>query len=569
MMSKLSLSSIAKYLLVMVMGGMAISCSQEPQQESIVETQEETREPITFNVTAEGMSRGSIMTTDAFKTFDLYAVDSEGTVVINKAEFTKDASGSFSTTKSFFWTGHDVTFYAYTTNVAGDCGVSFDLDKCALSYTMPTDVEAQPEIFVATTTQKSGSVSITFKRALALVQFSVKGADGYAIKEVSLSNFVASGTYDFTDWNLDAVSSSSYSPGIDTTVVPTGEELKITNNTGYLMVIPQAVNNLKIVAEDTEGNEKEYVLDATWVAGNKYNYTVDAEKIIASNTMDFDIDEDDIDLDLKDGDSVTLSIDADDATWESSDPSVAIVDKDGNITAVGAGMTTITITFTVNGVEVTLSITIQVSGDTSGGGITEEEDDDDIAYGELYVGNYICSDGTIVLNNTSNAIGYIYYINVADGYALALDLGGATKDTTWCNSSNYSSATDVDCGYYNTQEAKGYSDACSNCWNKGEVEALLDADDETKGHWYLPAKNELDRVGEYGDPEDSNSNDHFGIYNLYSDVGLGFGSINSLWSSTEISSTAVYYLSSGSENCSSYSKTPSYGVPGYIAVIRF
>lgn len=553
------------------MGAMAVSCSQDPQVLGEVEPQEETREPITFNVTTEGVTRGEIMSTSTFDSFMMYAVDSQGTKVIDGALFTKGTDGSFSTATTFYWTGFDVTFYAYATNVDGDSGVTFN-DDYTLSYTMPENVEKQPDLFVAVTTVNGGSVSIKFTRALSVIQFSAKGADGYNIADVAISNFATSGTYDFASWELGSVDTKSYTAGIDTTVEPTSSGAVITNSTGYMMVIPQTVDDLTIVAEDAEGYDREYVLNATWANGYKYNYTVDSEAISSSYTMDFDIDEDDIDLTLNDGDSVTLSVGVDGAMWESSNEDVAIVDDEGNITAVGEGTATITITFTVNGVEVTLKIVIVVTGGSgSEGGSEEPEDEGKFDYGELYVGNYICSDGTITLNEASNAIGYIFYINEAEGYALAIDLDGVTKCSYWCNSTSASGDynDDYDCGYYNTYEAKGYSSACLGCWNKGEVEALMDPNDETKGQWYLPAKYELDTIGEYGDSHYVSGSTYYGMYNMYQEVNSNFGSITTLWSSTEVSSTNVYGLSITSETSSSSSKTPTSGTAGYSAIIRF
>ncbi len=248
---------------------MAVTASCNQEMESVAPV--ETREPITFNVTNETVTRGEIAT--SISSFNVYAyeTDDASNVIIDNAEFTKNEAGVWSTDAMFYWTGNEITFCAY---VPSD---NFTQSGTTLTYTMPSDVTDQEDLMVAKDVKSTGSVSFSFERIMALVKFSVKG-DGADVASVTLSGVADRGNFDMAtlSWSLSSASTTTYAAGIGSA----DANGQITNSTGYLMVLPQTVADLAIEAENTNEDSKTYDLeDVEWVAGNLYNYTIDTDGI--------------------------------------------------------------------------------------------------------------------------------------------------------------------------------------------------------------------------------------------------------------------------------------------------
>ncbi len=259
----------------------AVSCNQEIE---MVAPSDDLREPITFNVTNETVTRGAIAT--SISEFCVYAYETENTsnVVIDNAHFTKNESGVWSTDVMFYWTGNEITFCAY---IPSD---NFTQSGTTLTYTMPTDVTAQQDLMVAKDAKATGSVSFSFARIMSLVKFSVKG-DGADVESVTISGLKDAGSYDMATaaWDLGDVSTSVFEAGIGAADETTGQ---ITNSTGYLMVLPQTVAQLQIIAENSNENSKDYdISDVVWAAGNLYNYTIDSDGIDPEDTTGGDEDD--------------------------------------------------------------------------------------------------------------------------------------------------------------------------------------------------------------------------------------------------------------------------------------
>ncbi len=233
---------------------------------------DELREPITFNVANEIVTRGEIAT--SISSFNVYAYETDdvSNVIIDNAHFTKNEAGVWSTDVMFYWTGNEITFCAY---IPSD---NFTQSGTTLTYTMPTDVTAQQDLMVAKDAKATGSVSFSFARIMSLVKFSVKG-DGADVESVTISGLKDAGSYDMATaaWDLGDVSTSVFEAGIGAADETTGQ---ITNSTGYLMVLPQTVAQLQITAENSNEKSKDYDLsDVVWAAGNLYNYTIDTDGI--------------------------------------------------------------------------------------------------------------------------------------------------------------------------------------------------------------------------------------------------------------------------------------------------
>ncbi len=267
MKTKFTLLKRAMAMLSLVVA--TVSCSQEGELESV--TPNETREPITFNVTNDTATRGAIAT--SISSFKVYAVDSEtNSVVINNATFTK-VDGVWSTDATFYWSGNEITFCAY---VPSD---NFTQSGTTLKFSMDADVEDQEDLMVAKDVKSTGSVSFSFERIMSLVKFSVKGEDedAYVVESVTMSGVADAASFDMATGEWGPVSTSGASFAAD--VVDSGSEGQITTSTGYLMVLPQT-SDITITAVNSNGTPKEYELtDEEWVAGNLYNYTIDRDGI--------------------------------------------------------------------------------------------------------------------------------------------------------------------------------------------------------------------------------------------------------------------------------------------------
>ncbi len=251
------------------------------------------RVPITFSASFDASTRGSIIGSDEFKSFTLYAYE-EGSesAFINGATFTL-SNGVWSSTDSYFWptdTTTQIEFYAYTPAEANATnGILFD--KGVITYDM-SGVENKnlPDITTACTTQTSGSVKLNFSRNVAMLQFKVSGSDTEnVVKSVSVSNIVDAGELNIADGHWTAsgsYSSESYAAGIDNIAPDGSADVQVTNSTGYIMVIPQkATEQVKVTVEIENKATKEFTLsEVDWSAGYIYTYTFNSDTFELSAT---------------------------------------------------------------------------------------------------------------------------------------------------------------------------------------------------------------------------------------------------------------------------------------------
>ncbi len=266
---------------------MAFSCSEEMSQDQAVGSDE--RVPITFSASFDTTTRGSIIGSDEFKSFTLYAYEVDSDIAfINGATFTKDDNGVWSSTDSYYWptdTTTQIEFYAYTPAEANATnGISFS--KGVIAYNM-SDVDNAnlPDITTAYSKQASGSVSLSFTRNVAILQFKDSGAAN-DIASISVSSIVDNGSLDIEEstWSTSSASSTSYSAGLKSI---DSETTSITADNGYIMVIPQTTSNVIFTATDEDENSKDYTLESvTWEANKIYTYAIDSDGIVAEEGGD-------------------------------------------------------------------------------------------------------------------------------------------------------------------------------------------------------------------------------------------------------------------------------------------
>ena len=162
-------------------------------------------------------------------------------------------------------------------------------------------------------------------------------------------------------------------------------------------------NNIKVATVSDEGKvtaikEGTAVITVTTMEGQfKARCTIDVKYAVTG--VEF---EDGEDLVLEAGDEVTLIANVlpenatfPEVTWESSDPDVAKVDKDGNVTAVGVGTTTITVTTEDGEFEVSLEIEVVHTAVTG----VEFEDDAKLS---IDVGSEVTLKAIVLPDNATN-----------------------------------------------------------------------------------------------------------------------------------------------------------------------
>lgn len=203
--------------------------------------------------------------------------------------------------------------------------------------------------------------------------------------------------------------------------------------------------------------------------------------------------------------------------WKSSDENVVKVDDNGNVTAVGAGSATVTVTTASE-----WSVPAGSAQKTASCSVIVTE-----ATNPVYVGDYFYSDGTwsTELQSGKTVVGIVFATANATSTdpQLKKDYPGATHglvvsikeydspvemvsgaEYSWNAVNNYAveqggyasmAATDIICGYSNTQAMKAFKAA------KGDYSKYLDVID---GHnvpvtgastWYMPCQYELSLIG--------------------------------------------------------------------------
>ncbi|MDR0511328.1 MAG: fimbrillin family protein [Rikenellaceae bacterium] len=160
----------------------------------------------------------------------------------------------------------------------------------ALSYTVPTAVDRQPDLMVAVpryNLRPTGSpVGLSMKHALTCVGFQIAGNGekvvGISISGVSITGRVAVDGSNIAWSNLGAATTTDFSASINFdpgktyyTTTPTMSTSLIKGD-GYLMMIPQALSaSSKVKVTMDDGSTREISLDGLrWEAGKKATYAI-------------------------------------------------------------------------------------------------------------------------------------------------------------------------------------------------------------------------------------------------------------------------------------------------------
>ena len=253
-----------------------------------------------------------------------------------------------------------------------------------------------------------------------------------------------------------------------------------------------------------------------------------------------------------------------DVQWKSSDETVVKVDGKGNVTAVGAGEATVTVTTSSE-----WSVPSGSEQKSASCKVTVTQ-----AANPVYVGDYFYSDGTwsTELQSGKTVVGVVFatanatstdpqlkkdYPECTHGLVVSVKeydspiamVSGA--DYSWNSVNNYAlelggyasmAATDIICGYSNTQAMKAFKAA------KGDYSKYLDVID---GHdvsvagtstWYMPSQYELSLIGA----------DYSVINERLAAVGDQFEEYKNSWDSA--SRSGIYWSSTYLDSIGSQSK---------------
>ena len=195
-------------------------------------------------------------------------------------------------------TAGTVSFYAYAPYQ--DASFALNDNNKTIHYTVPTDVEKQPDFIVAKSEGKSFSsssantpVDLQFRHALTAITFSVSDdMEKGVINSIKIEGVKGEGDYDLSDNKWDLSNSTTAGPY---TVSFAGDEGKVegkraltgvANDNKVLMMIPQTLGDGAKVTINITPTDKSAVnltfdlKDTQWVAGNHVTYLLSTTKII-------------------------------------------------------------------------------------------------------------------------------------------------------------------------------------------------------------------------------------------------------------------------------------------------
>lgn len=209
----------------------------------------------------------------------------------------KEGSNCFVADNTKWPAAGTVSFYAYAPY--NDASFTLNDNNKTIHYSVPTNVEKQPDFIVANSEGKSFSsssantpVDLHFRHALTAITFSVSDdMEKGVINSIKIEGVKGEGDYNLST-NAWSVSSSSASYNVPISAgglsVGTGTVNLAANAT--LMMIPQTlVDGAKVTINITPTGKKSAVdltfdlKDTQWVAGNHVTYLLSTTKIIKLN----------------------------------------------------------------------------------------------------------------------------------------------------------------------------------------------------------------------------------------------------------------------------------------------
>lgn len=205
---------------------------------------------IQFSIEAEPLvpDSGALATRATKQTsinsFKVYAYDASGNSVINGATYTKNSSGTWTSTTSTEWPSGNVTFYAFS---PGDnSAVSFSTSTKQLTYTAPTAQASQQDVLYAYTVSSrptNNTITLAFSHANAAFSVNARLASGCTasvnVSGVSLANVMPTNTLTLTDGSAAASGSN-----ITSTLAVSAKTLTTSNqaiSSSPLIIPPQSV----------------------------------------------------------------------------------------------------------------------------------------------------------------------------------------------------------------------------------------------------------------------------------------------------------------------------------------
>ena len=189
-----------------------------------------------------------------------------------------------------------VSFYAYAPYK--DASFTLNDNNKTIHYTVPTNVEKQPDFIVANSEGKSFSsssantpVDLHFRHALTAITFSVSDdMEKGVINSIKIEGVKGEGDYNLSTnaWSVSS-SSASYNVPISAGGLSVGTGTVNLAPDATLMMIPQTLGDgakvtINITPTDKSAVDLTFDLkDTQWVAGNHVTYLLSTTKIIKLN----------------------------------------------------------------------------------------------------------------------------------------------------------------------------------------------------------------------------------------------------------------------------------------------
>lgn len=214
---------------------------------------------------------------------------------MNNMQWTQN-SGKWSTATPVLWDAVDgandnYSFFSYAPMANANNGLTVmnTTGVPTIKYTTPTDVVNQPDLTIATAIDQrsvNGRVNLLHKHALAAIAIKVYGK-GEQISNVRMKFISTSGTLSldntngisWTGLNEASLNTVEYNLGLtETSYTSTTTPTNITNANGYLMMIPQILDESSILILTIDGNDIAFSLSnqdiKKWEAGQLITYTI-------------------------------------------------------------------------------------------------------------------------------------------------------------------------------------------------------------------------------------------------------------------------------------------------------
>ena len=250
-------------------------------------------------------TRGTMNTGTVVDNFGVSAnyIQNEGSAeqsFFHNNEAKKEGSNWFVADNRNWPTAGKVSFYAYAPYK--DASFTLNDNNKTIHYTVPTDVEKQPDFIVAKSEDKSFTsssantpVDLQFSHALTAITFSVSDdMEKGVINSIKIEGVMGEGDYDLSTnaWSVSSSSSSvaaSYNVPISAggLAVGTGTVNLAANAT--LMMIPLKLSSgakvtINFTPTGKSAKEASFSLGGTtWVAGNHVTYLLSTTKILKLN----------------------------------------------------------------------------------------------------------------------------------------------------------------------------------------------------------------------------------------------------------------------------------------------